>query len=143
MASSCSGLSLAAAALCLSLVCTAFTTASGLRLLSAKGGTFIQTSKPLEVGTEFVFKLFVPTREDPIEIKGAVKWIVTPEDLSANAAAAGIGEGQPGMGIRFIYREDVEREAVADVVNKLMVDSLGPLVSSKLMTHMAPEAGDE
>ena len=31
-----------------------------------KGGTFIKTKKPLDVGTEFLFKLMVPHLPDPI-----------------------------------------------------------------------------
>ena len=66
----------------------------------SRGGTFIKTSRPLSIGTEFLFKLFVPNLEQPLSIHGEVQWIVT-EEL---AAAAGEG-AEPGMGIRFVYRE--------------------------------------
>ena len=36
-----------------------------------KGGTFIRTKKPLEIGTIFVFRLTVPTLKEPIAIRGA------------------------------------------------------------------------
>src|SRR5262249_22677125 len=42
----------------------------------SKGGTFIKTRKPLDEGTEFVFKLVVPKLPEPLAIRGAVKWVV-------------------------------------------------------------------
>lgn len=107
----------------------------------SKGGTFIQTAKPLDVGTEFVFKLFVPKMEEPLEIRGLVKWIVTPEDLAESEAARQIGRGETGMGIRFIYQDDSERAKVEDFVERVMVDSLGHLLYSKLMAQRTP--GDD
>jgi len=101
----------------------------------SKGGTFIGTSKPLDVGTEFVFKLFVPDLEEPIQIRGLVKWIVTPDEVQASSAARRIGRGEPGMGIRFIYQDDREREQIEQVVQGLMVDSLGPILYSRLIAH--------
>src|SRR5690606_31886439 len=55
----------------------------------SKGGTFIRTGKPLDVGTEFVFKLHVPGLAEPLRIRGRVQWVVTEEDL-----VAGKGRGQ-------------------------------------------------
>lgn len=92
----------------------------------SKGGTFIKTTKPLEVGTEFIFKLFVPKLEDPLRLRGQVMWVV-PEEKGGGE------EGhEPGMGIRFVYRDDDERRAVEETVERLMVDSLGQLLYSKL-----------
>ncbi len=42
----------------------------------SRGGTFIKTSRPLPVGTEFLFKLFVPGREVPFTIHGEVHRIL-------------------------------------------------------------------
>jgi type IV pilus assembly protein PilZ len=95
-----------------------------------KGGTFIKTSRPLDVGTRFVFKLYVPKLDQPVKLQGEVKWVVKPED-----AEAGEEPRDPGMGIRFIYRDDRERYELEELVEKLMVDSLGQRLSSKLMGH--------
>ena len=38
------------------------------------------------------------------------------------------------MGIRFIYSTDDQRAQVADIVEQLMVHSLGPLLYTKLMS---------
>ena len=94
----------------------------------SKGGTFIRTSKPLDIGTEFVFKLFVPKLAEPLQIHGQVQWTVSEED----AEASGV---EPGMGIRFVYTENEERATIERSVEKLMVDSLGQLLYSKLMQH--------
>src|SRR5580658_7937448 len=48
----------------------------------SKGGTFIRTSKPLKVGTEFVFVLSVPSHNTQLELKGAVVWVVTEESAT-------------------------------------------------------------
>jgi type IV pilus assembly protein PilZ len=101
----------------------------------SRGGTFIQTSKPLPIDTEFVFKLFVPQLEQPLKIRGLVKWIIEPgEDDGASGASA------PGMGIRFIYATGEERSKVERLVEELMVNSLGEQVYRKLMSR--GEGGD-
>jgi type IV pilus assembly protein PilZ len=96
-----------------------------------KGGTFIKTAKPLEVGTEFIFKLFVPELEEPLRIRGEVKWVVHPEEIDELED----DPREPGMGIRFIYADDAERQALEQMVEDLMVGSLGPLLYEKLMIH--------
>lgn len=94
----------------------------------SKGGTFIATTKPLGIGTEFVFRLVVPALAEPLRIRGEVVRIV------------GEAEGEPpGMGIRFLYRDDAERALVEGTVEKLLVDSLGELVASKLMSRDGSE----
>jgi type IV pilus assembly protein PilZ len=93
----------------------------------SKGGTFIATDKPLPIGTLFLFKLFIPTLDRPLELRGKVKWI-------AGADAPG-PDGDPGMGIQFQYDNERQREVMERIVEKLMVDSLGQLLYSKLMQH--------
>ena len=96
----------------------------------AKGGTFIRTDKPLGIGTEFVFKLYVPTLEEPIRIRGQVQWIVREEDVEESDDS-----DEPGMGIHFVFQNPEERKAVERTVEKLMVDSLGQRLYSRLMEH--------
>lgn len=97
-----------------------------------KGGTFIRTKRPLSVGTRFLFKLFVPKLDGPLELVGEVKWVVRENE----PPPVGIDENhEPGMGIQFIYQSEEDRRRVHDLVEKLMVDSLGPLLYSKLMDH--------
>jgi type IV pilus assembly protein PilZ len=92
----------------------------------SNGGTFIATDKPLPVGTEFLFKLFIPTLDRPLELRGQVQWLAEAPSEAAD---------EPGMGIRFLYENTRQREVMERIVEKLMVDSLGQLLYSKLMQH--------
>ncbi len=94
----------------------------------SRGGTFIKTGRPLPVGTEFVFKLFVPNLEQPLAIHGEVQWVVSESEAQAMGS-----EGEPGMGIRFVYREGDDRATIARTVERLMVDSLGARLYARLM----------
>jgi type IV pilus assembly protein PilZ len=90
----------------------------------SRGGTFISTDKPLDVGTDFVFKLGVPSLPEPLVLKGKVQWIVTKE----------AAEGRDvGMGIGFVFESELERERVQMTVERLMVESLGPALYEKLV----------
>ena len=93
----------------------------------SRGGTFIKTSRPLPVGTEFLFKLFVPGKDEPLTIHGEVQRIVSGQDVD--------GDGTPdeGMAICFVYREGDPQAEIARVVEGLMSDSLGPRLYAKLM----------
>ena len=91
----------------------------------SRGGTFIKTQKPLDIGTEFIFKLFVPTLESPITLTGTVRWIIKPGQENP-------GE-HSGMGIGFTYKKKEEREKVEQIVEKLMIDSLGKHLHAKLL----------
>lgn len=104
----------------------------------SRGGTFIQTAKPLPVGTEFVFKLFIPKLGEPVRLRGQVQWVVAVEDLPD--ARSG---GEPGMGIRFLYKDDGERQGIERTIEKLMVDSLGQLLYSRLMERGRGTGEDE
>jgi type IV pilus assembly protein PilZ len=96
----------------------------------SKGGTFIKTRKPLEIGTEFMFKLVVPRLTVPLALRGEVKWVVR----EGEAPPPGIDpDHEPGMGIRFIYADGDERSRIEGTVEKLMIDSLGQLLYSKLI----------
>ena len=91
----------------------------------SRGGTFIATERPLPIGTDFVFKLVVPTVEKPLTIRGKVHWIVNPEDATE--------EQTPGMGIGFIYDSEAERKLIENEVAQLIVSSLGPALYAKLI----------
>jgi type IV pilus assembly protein PilZ len=99
----------------------------------SKGGTFIATARPLPIGTAFVFRLTVPTLAAPLELRGTVAWIVREDEATAAQPA--------GMGIRFQYDDDGERQFVHDTIEKLMVDSLGPVLYRKLLEETAENEG--
>ncbi|MDD9942355.1 MAG: TIGR02266 family protein [Myxococcales bacterium] len=91
----------------------------------SRGGTFIRTERPLEIGTDFIFKLGVPTLDEPLVLQGRVQWVVTPDQATSDQ--------EPGMGIGFVFDSEADRERVARTVESLMTDSLGPTLVTKLM----------
>lgn len=93
----------------------------------SKGGTFIKTDKPLKVGTEFVFKLFVPAQGDPFTLRGQVAWINTEHESQRPEIQ------ERGMGIRFIYVDDAQRDKFEALVEDMMKSALGDVVYKKLL----------
>jgi type IV pilus assembly protein PilZ len=91
----------------------------------SRGGTFIKTQKPLDIGTEFLFKLTIPTLDEPIVLKGKVQWVVTPEQATEDESA--------GMGIKFLYDDSPQRSEIETKVERLMIDSLGKHLYGKLV----------
>ena len=96
----------------------------------SKGGTFIRTQRPLEIGTEFVFVLSLPSEKASggavrLELKGVVKWVVTEQEASQDQPA--------GMGIQFLFDDDAARARVEELVGGLMRESLGPVLAAKLL----------
>lgn len=91
----------------------------------SRGGTFIRTKNPLSIGTEFMFHLQVPRLEKPLALKGKVQWVVPEKDASEDQ--------EPGMGIGFVYESEAERDRIATTVEKMMIDSLGPVLYEKLL----------
>jgi type IV pilus assembly protein PilZ len=66
--------------------------------------------------------LTVPGRNDPFELAGEV--------IHADPA----GE-EAGMGIRFVWGAEHDRLAFEGIVEGLMSESLGPLVTQNLLKH--------
>lgn len=95
----------------------------------SKGGTFIRTTKPLDVGTDFVFVLSFPGKENQLKLKGEVMWVTLEADANEKT------DKPPGMGIRFLFNSDDERQAVDDFVERLMAQALGEHISTKLLAR--------
>ena len=93
----------------------------------SKGGTFIKTSKPLGIGTKFVFALAIPALSEPVTLQGEVAWVMSPESATRQP-----GE-EPGMGIRFLFEEEGSRARFEELVERMMEESLGPAVTSGLL----------
>jgi type IV pilus assembly protein PilZ len=99
----------------------------------SKGGTFIRTTKPLELGTEFVFVLTLPdpdassSKTTELELTGQVKWVIPTDEATEESPA--------GMGIQFVFVDDSERRKVEEFVAQLMRASLGPHLTSKLLAR--------
>jgi type IV pilus assembly protein PilZ len=92
----------------------------------SRGGTFIATERPLDIGTEFVFALDLPGLTEPLRLKGRVMWTTKVEDSSkANPA---------GMGIEFQYANAEERSETEKIVERLFAAELGERLAGKLLT---------
>ncbi len=91
----------------------------------SKGGTFIRTDRPLQLGTEFVFALTIRTVAEPLKLRGRVKWVVSVEEATADQPA--------GMGIEFLYASEEERHSTEAIVEKLMGQELGESLTSRLL----------
>jgi type IV pilus assembly protein PilZ len=96
----------------------------------SKGGTFIKTEKPLAIGTIFLFKLMIPNQTEPLALRGEVRWVVKEGEPLPPQASPG---HDPGMGIKFVYDSPEQRRSLERIVEKMMVDSLGQLIYSKLV----------
>jgi type IV pilus assembly protein PilZ len=90
----------------------------------SKGGTFIRTARPLDVGTEFMFVLSLPETVQ-LELKGVVKWVVSEAEATTDKPE--------GMGIQFVFADDGQRQAVEQVVTGMMREALGPVLANKLL----------
>ena len=101
----------------------------------SKGGTFIKTEKPLDIGTIFLFKLMLPSQATPFELRGEVRWVVKDGAPLPPQVAAG---HEPGMGIKFVYDSTEQRDQLEQIVEKMMTDSLGPLIYSRLVKKPKP-----
>jgi type IV pilus assembly protein PilZ len=88
----------------------------------SKGGTFIKTKKSLPNGTRFIFRLSVPGRDSAFELNGEV------------VREAATGE-EPGMGIRFVWGDELERIEFGRAVEQLMEQSLGTELAANLLRH--------
>lgn len=93
----------------------------------SKGGTFIKTDRPLPVGTEFIFRLTVPKRSDPFQLRGSVVWTNRSEERQQPEVE------EMGMGIRFVFETNEQRDAFELEVEQMMVESLGSHLYEKLV----------
>ena len=95
----------------------------------SRGGTFVRTDKPLEVGERFVFVLTIPPppggEPTRLELTGEVRWVVSPAEATSARPA--------GMGIQFGFADADERARLDAVVGELMRASLGDRLADKLL----------
>jgi len=95
----------------------------------SKDGTFIGTTKPLPIGTAFVFRLAIPGLDQPLELRGRVSWLVQESQAGPDRP--------PGMGIAFQYTDETERRDVHRIVEDLMRRSLGEDIARRVLDKSA------
>lgn len=84
------------------------------------GGMFVRTARPLPPGTRFAFRLEIPGRPEPLHLTGEV----------VHGTATGEAAG---MGLRFVWEDEAARAEFEALVERLMVDSLGPQAAAALL----------
>ncbi|MBW2260520.1 MAG: TIGR02266 family protein [Deltaproteobacteria bacterium] len=90
--------------------------------------TFIKTKNPLPVGTLFLFRIVAPGIDEPLNIRGFVKKVVTVESATDGESA--------GMDIQFEYEEQAERESLMRRVHALIDESLGYRLGEKIRMYI-------
>ncbi|MEM7138321.1 MAG: TIGR02266 family protein [Myxococcota bacterium] len=95
----------------------------------SRGGTFIRTERPLEVGTELRFRVKAPELGELL-MTGVVRWTVQPEDARDDRPA--------GMGIAFVHDSAAAQYELELRLDRLMVRALGPDAYELLMDRPAP-----
>jgi type IV pilus assembly protein PilZ len=97
----------------------------------SRGGTFIRTERPMEVGTALRFSIEAPGLGEPVVLRGSVRWVVHPGE--------GSDERPAGMGIEFAFESDAAKARLEARLDRLMAASLGPKAFETLMGKPAPE----
>ena len=92
----------------------------------SKGGTFIKTARPPEVGTRCLFSLSLPALPEPLLLDGEVAWILAPADAEQRDA-------EPGMGVRFVFADEAARRDFERAVERMMEESFGSQVAQRLL----------
>jgi type IV pilus assembly protein PilZ len=91
----------------------------------SRGGTFVATDEPLPPDTELDFLLGVPALDEPLALRARVIWTTSPEAATSAQPA--------GMGIRFRYGDPARQAHTEAVVERLLVEHLGPLHAERLL----------
>ena len=88
----------------------------------SKGGTFIKTARPLPVGTRCQFAFTLPALSDPLVLEGEVTWQLAPDHSK-----------EPGMGVKFVFKDEAAQREFEELVEKMMEESLGPETTKALL----------
>jgi two-component system chemotaxis response regulator CheY len=76
------------------------------------GGTFILTNQQFERGDEVSFGISFPGLLEPIKLRGEVVWRRPPGRSDRDAP--------PGIGVRFLFRDDTERRVVEAAIQRIL-----------------------
>ncbi len=76
----------------------------------SRGGLFVSTRKPLDVGTKLTLQFTIPDAAVPIKINGEVAWVTTYDKASQLI---------PGMGIKFRELSDGDRKKLEEFIDSL------------------------
>jgi type IV pilus assembly protein PilZ len=72
----------------------------------------------------------LPAQAEPLALRGEVRWVVREGEPLPPQIAPG---HEAGMGIKFVYDSADQRRQLELVVERMMIDSLGPLIYQRLV----------
>jgi type IV pilus assembly protein PilZ len=76
-----------------------------------RGGTFIKTKKPLEIGRACILHLTIPGCDEPVEVHGSVVW--------SSRGAEDVEGQEQGLGIKYSTEAEGGFEALKEVLEHL------------------------
>jgi len=89
-----------------------------------EGGLFVESNRPLDVGTRVHLKFYLPGLKEPIETSGEVVWVNVSQPSSETSEEKPIhgkmdSTQKPGMGIQFIDLKESDKAAINQLVREL------------------------
>ncbi len=97
----------------------------------SRGGMFIATDKPMELGERFTFELQIPGEDEPMRLVGEVRWRVTPDEVSGMKGP--VKDLETGMGIAFIFDSNQDKTDFEHKVTHMLHDAFGPELTNELL----------
>ena len=80
----------------------------------SRGGLFIRTEDPVQVGEEIYLTLTFPHHSDGVTVMASVVRVDAPTESAT-----------PGMGVRFLFVDAQERQSLFRLIDGLIVKHLG------------------
>lgn len=93
------------------------------------GGTFINTSDFMPVGTVFKFIIRVPKYNFEIVLNAEVVWVREKEEISGTDILP------QGMGIKFVFNSEEEERIFREKIESLMKKELGERLTERLLSQ--------
>ncbi len=90
-----------------------------------EGGLFVESNKPLAVGTTVTLKFYLPNLDTPVETSGEVVWVNTaeragvPQPVDPTPKEGPPRPTKPGMGIQFKDLDASNKAAINQLVKEL------------------------
>ena len=95
----------------------------------SRGGIFVRTDAPLAVGEKSLLTLTFPNRRETVNLKSVVRRAVSMTE-----------QGEPGMGLSFLFSDSDERAAFFRLIDHVMVEQLGLQLYDRLSNAVISES---
>ncbi len=77
----------------------------------SRGGLFVATETPHEIGTRIQLRIEIAETGETVEVSG---------EVISNGGGASLQDEEPGMGVRFHDLDDAQRKAIDDLYEGMM-----------------------